>query len=58
MEALGERLKAIGAAIGSIAGWTATFGIVSALAASFLIYTDKITFDDVKSLFKKDRSRY
>lgn len=56
MEILGEGLKAIGNAasqIGWMSGMVCMCGIIS---VSLLIYAGKITIDDIKDLFKKDRN--
>ena len=58
MEALGQGLEALGNAIGSIGGWIG-FGCVAGIAAStFLVYTGKVTIEQLKDLFNKDRRRY
>ena len=57
LEAIGMGIVALGEAIGSIAAWGG-LSIISAVAVSaFLIYTDKISLDDIKSFFNK-RGRY
>lgn len=59
MEAVGVGLEAIEHALSSVAGWTGFVCIVGIAATTFLIYTNKVSFDDIKELFKKDkRGRY
>lgn len=56
MEVLGEGLKAIGGAVNNIAISCSMVCIVGIATIGILIYVDKITIDDVKDLFKRDRS--
>lgn len=55
MEALGQGLEALGDAIGFIGGWIGFVCIAGIAASTFLIYTGKITFEQLKELFNKDR---
>lgn len=55
MEAIGAGLEAIGHALSSAAGWAGFVCVVGIAAATFLIYTKTISFEDIKNLFKKDR---
>lgn len=55
MEVLGQGLAALGDAIGFIGGWIGFVCIAGIAASTFLIYTGKITFEQLKELFNKDR---
>lgn len=55
MEALGQGLTSLGEAIGFIGGWIGFVCIAGIAASTFLIYTDKITFEQLKELFNKNR---
>ena len=57
MEAIGMGIVALGKAIGSIAAWGGLSIISAVMVSAFLIYTDKISLDDIKSFFNK-RGRY
>lgn len=48
MEVLGQGLMALGSAIGSIA---AAFGFIG-VAGTFLVYTDKATFEEIAKFVK------
>lgn len=59
MEAVGAGLEAIGHALSSAVGWTGFVCVIGIAATTFLVYTNKVSFDDIKELFKKDkRGRY
>lgn len=53
MEALGQGLASIGDALGTI-GFVCTAGIA---ASTFLIYTGKITLEQLKDLFNFNKDR-
>lgn len=55
MEALGQGLASIGNALGTIGGWIGFVCVVGIIANTFLIYTGKITLEQLKDLFNKDR---
>lgn len=55
MEALGQGLASIGNALGTIGGWISFVCVVGITASTFLVYTDKITLEQLKNLFNKDR---
>lgn len=54
MEALGQGLVSIGNALGAIGGWIGFVCIVGIVASTFLVYTDKVTLEQLKDLFNKD----
>ena len=59
MEAVGGGLEAIGHALSSAAGWAGFVCVVGIAATTFLVYTNKVSFNDIKELFMKDkRGRY
>ena len=59
MEAVGAGLEAIGHTLSSAVGWAGFVCVIGIVATTFLIYTNKVSFDDIKELFKKDkRGRY
>lgn len=47
MEVLGQSFAAIGDAVGSIAGAFGFVGVAAIAAGTFLIYTDKATFEEM-----------
>lgn len=47
MEVLGQGFAAIGDAVGSIAGAFGFVGVAAIAAGTFLIYTDKATFEEM-----------
>lgn len=61
MEALGQGLASIGNALGIIGGWIGFVCVIGIAASTFLIYTEKITleqlkdFEQLKDLFNKER---
>lgn len=55
MEAIGLGLEALGHAVSAIASWGGFVCIAGIAATTFLVYTDKISFDNVKDFFKKDK---
>lgn len=55
MEAIGAGLAAIGGGISVIAGALGFTAIALIASCTFLIYNDKISIEDIKGLFKKDR---
>lgn len=57
MEALGQGLASIGNALGSIGGWIGFVCVVGIAAGTFLVYTGKVTLEELKDLFKKDKDR-
>lgn len=57
MEVLGEGLKAVGAAVGSIAMWWGLAQISGTAALAFLVYMDKTPFDKVSRFFEKPQKR-
>lgn len=58
MEALGQGLASIGNALGTIGGWIGFVCVVGIAASTFLVYTGKVTLEQLKDLFNKDRRRY
>lgn len=59
MEAVGAGLEAIGHALSSAVGWAGFVCVIGVVATTFLIYINKVSFNDIKELFKKDkRGRY
>ena len=55
MEILGAGLQALGSAIAAVAGWGGFVVVVGIAAGAFLVYTDKVTLEELKQFFKKDR---
>lgn len=55
MEALGQGLASLGNAISTIGIWTGLVALGAIAATTFLISIDKITLQDIKELFSKDR---
>lgn len=55
MEALGQGLASIGKALGAIGGWIGFVCVVGIAASTFLVYTGKVTLEQLKDLFNKDR---
>lgn len=55
MEALGQGLASIGNALGAIGGWIGFICVVGIAASTFLVYTGKVTLEQLKDLFNKDR---
>jgi len=55
MEILGLGLQALGSAIAAVAGWAGFTAVVGIAAVTFLVYTEKATFDEIKTFLKKDR---
>lgn len=55
MEALGQGLASIGNALGIIEGWIGFVCVIGIAASAFLIYTEKITLEQLKDLFNKER---
>lgn len=55
MEAVGIGLEAIGKAVSSISSCVGFVCVAGILATTFLVYTDKISFEDVEKLIKKDK---
>jgi hypothetical protein len=53
MEILGQGLMALGSAIGSIATAFGFIGVAGIAAGTFLIYTDKMTVEQLKDLLKQ-----
>lgn len=57
MEALGQGLVSIGDALGTIGGWIGFVCTVGIIASTFLIYTEKITLEQLKDLFNFNKDR-
>ncbi len=57
MEALGQGLASIGNALGSIGDWIGFVCVVGIAASTFLVYTGKVTLEQLKDLFSKDKDR-
>lgn len=55
MEALGQGLASLGEAIGFIGGWIGFVCVAGIAASTFLVYTGKVTIEQLKDLFNKDR---
>lgn len=55
MEVIGIGLEAIGSAIGGIASAVSGVCIVAIAIAGGLIYTDKMTIEDLKELINRKR---
>jgi len=55
MEVLGQGLASIGNALGSIGGWAGFVCVVGIAASTFLVYTGKVTLDELKDLFHKGK---
>ena len=55
METLGQGLASIGNALGAIGGWIGFVCVVGIAASTFLVYTGKVTLEQLKDLFNKDR---
>ena len=53
MEVLGQGLMALGSAIGSIATAFGFIGVAGIAAGTFLVYTDKMTVEQLKDLLKQ-----
>lgn len=52
MEILGQGLIALGDAVGAIAGACGFIGVAAIAAGTFLVYTNKTTFEDVARFIK------
>lgn len=52
MEVLGQGLMALGSAIGSIATAFGFIGVAGIAAGTFLVYTDKATFEEIAKFVK------
>lgn len=52
MEVLGQGLIALGSAIGSIATAFGFIGVAGIAAGTFLVYTDKATFEEIAKFVK------
>lgn len=52
MEVLGQGLMALGSAIGSIAAAFGFIGVAGIAAGTFLVYTDKATFEEIAKFVK------
>lgn len=57
MEALGQGLASIGDALGTIGGWIGFVCTAGIAASTFLIYTGKITLEQLKDLFNFNKDR-
>ena len=55
MEVLGQGLIAIGDAVGTIAGACGCIGVAAIIGGTFLVYTEKTTFEDVARFIKMFR---
>lgn len=55
MEALGQGLASIGNALGIIGGWLGFVCVVGIASSTFLVYTGKVTLEQLKDLFNKNR---
>jgi hypothetical protein len=53
MEILGQGIIALGSAIGSIATAFGFIGMAGIAAGTFLVYTDKMTVEQLKDLLKQ-----
>jgi hypothetical protein len=53
MEILGQGIMALGSAIGSIATAFGFIGVAGIAAGTFLVYTDKMTVEQLKDLLKQ-----
>ena len=53
MEVLGQGLMAIGHAIGAFATAFGFIGVAGIAAATFLVYMDKMTVEQVKDILKQ-----
>lgn len=56
MEVIGEGLKVIEEVIGDITVACSLIGISGIVTMGILIYTNKITINDIKELFKRNGS--
>ena len=54
---MGVGLEAISNALTGIATCFSSICITGIIAITFLVYTNKISFNDVKDLFKKDKDK-
>ena len=54
---MGVGLEAISNALTGIATCISSICITGIIAITFLVYTNKISFNDVKDLFKKDKDK-
>lgn len=52
MEVLGQGLMALGSAIGSIAAAFGFIGVAGIAAGTFLVYTEKATFEEIAKFVK------
>lgn len=57
MEVLGEGIKAIGEAVGSLAFWWAIVQVVKTVAISYLISECDVPFDKVSDFFKRPNKK-
>lgn len=53
MEILGQGIMSLGSAIGSIATAFGFIGVAGIAAGTFLVYTDKMTVEQLKDLLKQ-----
>lgn len=53
MEVLGQGLAAIGDAVGAFATAFGFIGVAGIVAGTFLVYTDKMTVEQLKDLLKQ-----
>ena len=53
MEILGQGLAAIGNAVGAFATAFGFIGVAGIVAGTFLVYTDKMTVEQLKDLLKQ-----
>ena len=52
MEVLGQGFMALGSAVGSIAAAFGFIGVAGIAAGTFLVYTDKATFEEIAKFVK------